>query len=239
MDLNLLYELQLKEVELLNLNKRIEQLKSDDLLKRLVEEYSVLRRQYLSFQDKQNEHKKDIESKKRAIRQLQDNIRNYEGLKYSPEINNAKKLKMVEKQIMDTESSIKKEAMQIEDSNKKINKINSELMTLKRKLVFIKNKTEKTKNESTEELQSLDKEQKDIVGIIKDMRKEIDEISLEEYSKWKVRTDDPISLMVSRKCTGCSVDVPSINFEAARAGDIIRCESCGRVLLYRRMPTED
>ncbi len=108
MDLDLLYGLQLKEIELSILNKNIEQIKSDDLLKRLSEEYSDLRKQYLNYKNKQSKHVKDIDSIKRTVRQLRDNIKNYEGLKYSSEINNAKKLKMVEKQIMDTESSIKK-----------------------------------------------------------------------------------------------------------------------------------
>lgn len=239
MNLDLLYELQSKEIELLNLNKNIDQIKSDDLLKRLMIEYSDLRRQYLNLQDEQNEYKKDIDSIKRTISQLHDNIRSYEGLKYSSEINNAKKLKMVEKQLMDTENSIKKETKRIEELKDKINGINAELMTLKKKLIFIKNKSERTKNDSREELQGLNEIQKKISIIIDKTKKMIDETSLEEYLKWKSRADDPISLIVSRKCTGCSVDVPSVKFEAARSGEIIRCESCGRVLLYRKVATED
>ena len=239
MDLDLLYGLQLKEIELSILNKNIEQIKSDDLLKRLSEEYSDLRKQYLNYMNKQSEHVKDIDSIKRTVRQLRDNIKNYEGLKYSSEINNAKKLKMVEKQIMDTESSIKKETGRIEETEKIINNISIELMTLKKKLIFIKNKSEKTKNDSIEELQVLKKEQKNFCDIIEEMKTQIDKTSMEEYLKWKTRTEDPISLIISRKCTGCSVDVPSVNFEAARAGEIIRCESCGRVLLYRKAAMED
>ena len=234
MDLNLLYELQLKEVELLSLNKRTEQIKSDDLLKRLSEEYSTLKNQYLSLQSKQNEENKEIETKKRSIKQLEANKKTYEDLKYTPEINNSKKLKMIEKQIIDTDNSIKIEMKKIREIEGRLNKIESEVTVVRKKLFFIKNKAEKTKSDYKEELQSLEQEQKRIGEIIKDLKGKVDANSMGDYLKWKMRMDDPISLIESRKCTGCSVDVPSINFEAVRAGELIRCECCGRVLLYRK-----
>lgn len=234
MDLNLLYELQLKEVELLSLNKKAEQIKSDDLLKRLIEEHSTLKNQYLSLQAKQNAENKDIEAKKRSIKQLEANKNTYEDLKYTPEINNSKKLKMIEKQIIDTDNSIKIEMKKIVEIESRMDKIESEITDVKKKLFFIKNKAEKTKSDYKLELQSLEQEQKRIRGIIKDLKGKIDTGSLDDYSKWKTRMEDPISLIESRKCTGCSVDVPSINFEAVRLGELIRCECCGRVLLYMK-----
>lgn len=237
MDLSLLYELQLKEVEFSNLSKRTEQIKSDDLLKRLSDEYSTLKNQYLSLQSKQNDENKEIETKKRSLKQLEANKKTYEDLKYTPEINNSKKLKMIEKQIIDTDNSIKIEMKRIVEIEGRINKIESEVMVVKKKLFFIKNKAEKTKSDYQQELQGLEQEQKRVGEIIKGLKRKVDEDSMDEYSKWKVRMDDPISLIESRKCTGCSVDVPSINFEAVRAGELIRCECCGRVLLYRNKNT--
>ena len=58
MDLNLLYELQLQEINLQNLHKRITQLKSDDLLHRLKQEYLDLKQQYLNLSDNLNKESK-------------------------------------------------------------------------------------------------------------------------------------------------------------------------------------
>ena len=141
---------------------------------------------------------------------------------------------MIETQIIDTDNSIKIEMKKIVEIEGRMKKIESEITVVKKKLFFIKNKAEKTRNDYKEELKGLEQEQKRIGGITEDLKRRIDAENLTEYLKWKTRMDDPISLIESRKCTGCSVDVPSINFEAVRAGELIRCECCGRVLLYRK-----
>ena len=234
MDLNLLYELQLQEINLQNLHKRITQLKSDDLLHRLKQEYLDLKQQYLNLSDNLNKESKLSEGKKRSIEQLQENKKNYEELKYSPEINNAKKLKMIEKQIIDVDNNIKQETKKIEEIANKVNGYKDEITIVKKKLIFIKNKLEKTQSNNKEELESLEKEQIIIKELVKDIKEQIDENSINEYLKLKSRFNYPISAIDSRKCTGCSVDVPSINYESVRAGEIVKCESCGRLLLYKK-----
>lgn len=234
MDLNLLYELQLQEINLQNLHKRITQLKSDDLLHRLKQEYLDLKQQYLNLSDNLNKESKLSEGKKRSIEQLQENKKNYEELKYSPEINNAKKLKMIEKQIIDVDNNIKQETKKNEEIANKVNGYKDEITIVKKKLIFIKNKLEKTQSNNKEELESLEKEQIRIKELVKDIKEQIDENSINEYLKLKSRFNNPISAIDSRKCTGCSVDVPSINYESVRAGEIVKCESCGRLLLYKK-----
>ncbi|MCK9216419.1 MAG: C4-type zinc ribbon domain-containing protein [Firmicutes bacterium] len=234
MNLSRLYELQLRELELKVVDGKINKLESDDLLYRLKQEYSDLKNQYLLLKESISEEKKQGENKKKNIRQLEENKSNYEKLKYSAEINNAKKLKMIEKQIVDVENNIKSEIKKIDALTNKIKKTNIEMIDVKKKLAFIKNKFEKTKNERTDELERLAKEKIEIKKLTEEIKKSIDENSLSEYTKQKRWFNDPISLIVSRKCTGCSVGIPSIDYEAVRDGDVLKCESCGRFLLYKK-----
>lgn len=234
MELNLLYEMQNKEIELQSIKKRIKQLIDDDLLQRLKNEYSDLLDKYLILSNTLKNEVSVIESKKKSIIQLEENKKNYKKLKYSPEINNSKKLQMIEKQIDDVSDNINREIKEIDAINKKTNNIKEEIITIKKKIVFINNKLEKTKNQIESDLKILKNDELKTKNQLKEVKDKIDKESIENYLKLKIRFDDPVSLIVSRKCTGCSVDVPSINYEAVRAGDIVKCESCGRVLLYRK-----
>ena len=234
MNLSLLYELQLQELELKEVDEEIKKIESDDLLFRLKQEYSDLKNRYLMLLENIDKENKQNENLKKIIRQLKENKNNYEELKYSSEINNAKKLKMIEKQIKDADNSIKGETKKVDAITDKIEKINLEMVDVRKKLVFIKNKFEKTKNERTNELERLNKERAKIEKLVVEIRKKIDENSINEYTKQKRWFNDPISLIISRKCTGCSVGIPSIDYEAVRNGDVLKCESCGRFLLFKR-----
>lgn len=234
MELQLLYELQQQEINLQKLLQRLQKLKTDDYLKRLKQEYLNLKQQYLDLIEKKDKEEKLCESKKRSIMKLVDNKETYENLKYSPEINSTKKLKVIEKQIEDAENNIKQEKKAVQDINETINEINNEISNVKKKIVFIKNKYENSRENNCSELEFYEKEKSKIEELIKDIKDQIDENSINEYIKMKKRYDDPISMIESRKCSGCSVDVPSMNYESAKTGSIIKCESCGRILFYKK-----
>lgn len=234
MDLYLLYELQQQEINFQKLNKRLDQLKGDDYLNRLKHEYLDLKQRYLDLIEKKDKEEKNYESEKQLIRQLEENKKSYEKLKYSPEINNSKKLKMIEKQISDAGKNIDEGKKKIEEIINKITIIKDEISSVKKKIIFIKNKYENTKENNKRELEFLEKEKINIETLIKDIKEQIDEKSIIEYSRMKSRFDDPISVIESKKCGGCSMDIPSIKYESAKIGDIVKCESCGRVLFYKK-----
>lgn len=234
MNIHLLYELQQQEINLQKLLQRLQKLKTGDYLKRLKQEYLNLKQQYLDLIEKKDKECKLCESKKRNIIKLVENKETYENLKYSPEINSTKKLKIIEKQIEDVENNIKNEKKIAQDINEIITEINNEISNVKKKIVFIKNKYENSRDNNSSELEFLEKEKCNIEELIKDIKEQIDENSINEYIKMKKRYDDPISVIESRKCSGCSMDVPSMNYESAKTGSIIKCESCGRILFYNK-----
>lgn len=234
MDLQLLYELQLQEINLQKLLQRLQKLKTDDYLKRLKQEYLNLKQQYLDLIEKKDKEEKLCESKKRNIMKLVESKETYEALKYTPEINSTKKLKIIEKQIEDAENNIKQEKKTVLDISETIKEINNEISNVKKKIVFIKNKYENSRENNCSELEFLEKEKSKMEELIKDIEEQIDEDSINEYLKMKKRYDDPISVIETRKCSGCSMDVPSVNYESAKTGSVIRCESCGRILFYKK-----
>ncbi len=234
MDLSSLFVLQQKEIELLSLQKRINSIKSNELSARLKQEYKLLKEEYLSLNGDLKKEKETKEMLRKNMKQSETNKSTYEQLKYSPEINNAKKLKLIEKQIIEADNYIKQELKKVAVIDKRMTEIEELVTEVKKKIFFIKNKLEKTDNENNKELQVLEEDEKRVQKEVNKIKSEIDESSLSEYSKLKSRFDDPISIIKSRKCTGCSVDVPSINYEAVRSGEILKCESCGRVLLFKK-----
>ena len=234
MNLQALYELQVKEIGFGTLIKRLAELESDFMLTRLKDEHASLMEQYKSLMEEYNDSRGSLRKKKHDIDVLKDNIKTYEELKYSSEINSAKKLKMIEKQIKEARSSIKQEERVAEKALEKTEAKKMEIAGVKKKIIFIKNKYENLVKDNSEELKKLKKERAILEKKIKELNGALEKSELEEYRTMKNRFNDPISFINSRKCGGCSVDIPAMDYEAARVGGIVKCESCGRILYYQR-----
>nr|WP_303740786.1 C4-type zinc ribbon domain-containing protein [Lutispora saccharofermentans] len=50
----------------------------------------------------------------------------------------------------------------------------------------------------------------------------------------KEKLINPISEIENRKCSGCGVEVPAMDYESVKIGNPLKCQNCGRILIYKK-----
>ncbi len=70
---------------------------------------------------------------------------------------------------------------------------------------------------------------KDIV----DIGKKIDSDLLKKYKTIKSNIQPAIAIVADGKCTGCNMNIPSSRLSKIQSGDVLECESCGRIIFLK------
>jgi predicted nucleic acid-binding Zn-ribbon protein len=52
--------------------------------------------------------------------------------------------------------------------------------------------------------------------------------------KMKERLNNPIAEIENRKCSGCNMEVPAMDYEEVKNGNPLKCQNCGRILVYKK-----
>ncbi|MEA4960314.1 zinc ribbon domain-containing protein [Lutispora sp.] len=234
MGLEFLYELQHQENNHKKLLSRISEISDDGQINRLKKEYAKLKEEYIKLCEKKNEIEKQIAQKKSHYKSLELSKTNYEKLIYTPEINSVKKLETLEKQIDDVEKNLELETLNLENLEKNLKEAELDILSIKKKIVFIKKKYETMRTNKEEELDFLMSEKNNIEGLIEDIKLNINQDIYKEYIKMKEKLINPISEIDNRKCSGCGVEVPAMDYESVKTGNALKCQNCGRILIYKK-----
>jgi len=234
MDLQFLYEYQQQENNYNKILLKISEIKDDEKINMLKDEYSRLKKDYVSLSSKKTDIEKEIFQKNASYKRLQESKANYEKLMYSPEINSIKKLETLKKQIDEADKNISIEKGQIENLKKSLAELDEEISKTKKKLAFIKKKYDAAKEEKENKLNFLLKEKNMVEELLQEIKLKIDDKTYNEYMKMKGRLNNPIAEIENRKCSGCGMEVPAMDYEEIKTGKTLKCQNCGRILLYRK-----
>lgn len=234
MDLQFLYEYQQQENNYNKLLLKISEIKDDEKINMLKDEYARLKKDYVSLSSKKTDIEKEILQKNSSYKRLQESKANYEKLMYSPEINSVKKLETLKKQIEEADKNISIEKGQIEGLKKTLAEVDEEIIKTKKKLAFIKKKYDVAKEEKENKLNFLLKEKNMIEELLQEIKLKIDEKTYNEYMKMKGRLNNPIAEIENRKCSGCGMEVPAMDYEEIKTGKTLKCQNCGRILVYKK-----
>lgn len=234
MELDFLYELQQQEYNHEKLMKKISELCDDAQIKRLKDEYVKLKEEYISLTEKKTDAESQISQKKSHQKMLQQSKANYEKLIYTPEIDSVKKFEMLEKQIDDAQRNIELDKHDLDKLKKESEDMDAQILSIKKKMIFIKKKYEALKANKKEEMNFLINEKENIEQLINNIRLSIDEYSYKEYNKMKERLSNPIAQIENRKCSGCGMEMPVLDYESVKSGKSLKCQNCGRILVYKK-----
>lgn len=234
MGLEFLYELQHQENNHKKLLSRISEISDDAQINKFKKEYAKLKEEYVKLCEKKKEIEKQIAQKKSHYKSLELSKTNYEKLIYTPEINSVKKLETLEKQIDDVQKNLELETLGLENLEKSLKEMELDILSIKKKIVFIKKKYETMKANKEEELNFLMNEKNNIEGLIEDIKLNVNEDIYKEYIKMKEKLINPISEIENRKCSGCGVEVPAMDYESVKIGNPLKCQNCGRILIYKK-----
>jgi predicted nucleic acid-binding Zn-ribbon protein len=79
------------------------------------------------------------------------------------------------------------------------------------------------KNETEIAIAELKRERNRIAG-------QIDSEALSTYERIRLATGQAVVKVEKGRCLGCHISVPTSQWQKARAGDLIQCNNCSRVL---------
>lgn len=234
MELQFLYEYQQQENNYNKLLSKISEIRDDDKINRLKDEYSRLKKEYISLSSKKADIEKEIFQKNSHYKRLQESKTNYEKLMYTPEINSIKKLETLKKQIEETDNNISIEKGRIEDLKRVLMEVDEEILKTKKKFAFIKKKYDAAKEEKENKLNFLLNEKKSVEELLQEIKLKIDDRIYNDYMKMKERLNNPIAEIENRKCSGCNMEVPAMDYEEVKNGNPLKCQNCGRILVYKK-----
>lgn len=235
MNLPLLYKLQGLHKEMDSIAKRLNELSETKDLRRLKEEYQRLGEEYLKGEGKLKKNLYQQELINNDVKNLEYNKKACEEIKFSRETDTVKKLESIEKQIEKLDAKKQESENSIIELVNEADNINKDISETKKRRAFIKKKYLSSKEGFDKAREELKAQQSELGIVIDSMIKTIDKESFEMYNRLIKAHSDPVSRVENRKCTGCKMEVPSMDFEALKSGSQeMRCQSCGRLLYYSK-----
>jgi len=213
-------ELQRKQQELSEIEDRL----SDD--KALVAAESKLASQKEQLEDarkKQNSSEWELED-------LQEKVRRIDSKLYSGTTKDSKELVNLEKEVKGIKSQIgpKEDVLlglmsQVEEVDAKVKTTAEELERLKREWKQSQETLGQRKGEVETVLAKL-KEDRNRLG------QQIDSETLNTYERLRLTKGQAVVKVERGKCQGCHITVPTSQWQKAKAGDLIQCTSCSKIL---------
>ncbi|KUO74138.1 MAG: hypothetical protein APF77_11515 [Clostridia bacterium BRH_c25] len=233
MNLPLLYKLQDLHKEMDVIGKRLKELHETKDLKKLKDEYQRLREEYTKCEEKLKKNAYQQEIRSNEIKNLDYNKKACEEIKFSRETDTVKKLESIEKQLEKVEEKKQEVENDIMALINEADNINKELAETKKRMAFIKKKYLSSKEGTEKAIEKLEAQKSELDPQIDDLIKQVDKESFEMYNRLLKAHSDPVSRVENRKCSGCKMEVPGMDYEALKSGSSdMRCQSCGRLLYF-------
>ena len=213
-------ELQRKQQELSDVENQL----SDD--KALVASESKLASQKEQLEDAGKKQK----SSEWELEDLQEKVRRIDSKLYSGTTKDSKELVNLEKEVKGIKSQIgpKEDVLlglmsQVEEMEAKVKTTAEELERLKREWKQSQETLGQRKGEVETVLAKL-KEDRNRLG------QQIDSETLNTYERLRLTKGQAVVKVERGKCQGCHITVPTSQWQKAKAGDLIQCTSCSKIL---------
>jgi predicted nucleic acid-binding Zn-ribbon protein len=222
-----LYRLQQLDLELQEKQQELNEVEnqlSDN--KALIAAESKLASQKEQLEDARKKQK----SSEWELEDLQEKVRQIDSKLYSGKTKDPKELVNLEKEVKGLKSQIRpKEDVllglmsQVEEIEAKVKATAEEVERLNREW-----------KQSQEALRQRKSEVETVLAKLKEERKglaqQIDPEVLNTYERLRLTKGQAVVKVERGKCQGCHITVPTSQWQKARAGDLIQCNSCSKIL---------
>jgi len=128
----------------------------------------------------------------------------------------------------------------LQKQKKRLEKIMTSAEGVDEKLKSVLIKVTKAKKEFADLKKKHDLEIKESEPQIAELKKELNTAEkdvepalIKRYKSIKKSINNPISLVKNNKCPGCNMNIPSSRLTKIKNGEILECESCGRIIFIQ------
>jgi predicted nucleic acid-binding Zn-ribbon protein len=213
-------ELQRKREEL---NEIENQLNDDKALVSAESEFAWQKEQLADAKKRQKNTEWELDDLQEKINKL--NRKLYDGATKNPKelVNLENELKSLRSRISGQEDELLGLMSQVEEMEAKVKTNTEELKHLKQEWQQKQETLKLRKTEIEAELVELSQARDELVQ----------QITLEAlglYEQIRLTKEQAIAKVVQGRCQGCHITLPTSQWQKARAGDLIQCNSCNRIL---------
>ena len=222
-----LYKLQQLDLELQRkqqeLNEVENQLSDNNALVAVESKLASQKEQLEDARKKQKSSEWELEDLQEKVRQIDSKL--YSGTTKDPKelVNLEKEVKSLKSQIMPKEDALLGLMSQVEEIEAKVKTTAEELERLKREWEQRQETFGQRKGEIETVLAKLR-------GDRNGLAQQIDSEALNIYERIGLTRGQAVVKVERGRCLGCHVTVPTSQWQKAKAGDLIQCNNCSRIL---------
>ena len=213
-------ELQRKQQELNEVENRL----SDD--KDLVAAEPKL----VSQKEQQEDAGKKQKSSEWELEDLQEKVRQINSKLYVGTTTNPKELVNLEKEVKGLKSQIRPKEDALLGLMSQVEEIEAKVKTTAEEI-------ERLKREWEQRQETLGQRKSEVETVLAKLRgdrnglgQQIDPEALNTYERLRLTRGQAVVKVERGKCQGCHITVPTSQWQKAKAGDLIQCTSCSKIL---------
>lgn len=229
--LELLWEYQLSDVEVYNMNRtikrsprRLKLLKLRDSLKDLQHSLKEIEDEVLAMMDRTDALKDAISLVEDQLRQLQARVQETPAEGSEDARGYIDEAQRLVDNLDEYDQEIRRIRKNAADRDRRQRDI-------KLRAVLSKQEFDELRVEYEEEYREKSAVLERLTALAEEKRKDIDQTYIDKYNAIKQHCMPPIARMTDGQCGGCNMAFPSSVLLDIRAGKIVECETCGRMIL--------
>jgi predicted nucleic acid-binding Zn-ribbon protein len=213
-------ELQRKQQELSDVENRL----SDD--KDLVAAESELASQKEQLEDARKKQK----SSEWELEDLQEKVKKIDSKLYVGTTTNPKELVNLEKEVKGLKSQIKPKEDALLELMSQVEEIEAKVKTTSEEAERLKREWEQGQETLGQRKSEVETVLAKLGGDRDRLAQQIDSEALNTYERLRLTRGQAVVKVEKGKCQGCHITVPTSQWQKAKAGDLIQCTSCSKIL---------
>jgi len=222
-----LYKLQQLDVKLhgrqQELNEIENQLSDDEALVVAESKLAPQKQQLTEAEKEQKSSEWELDDLQEKVSKLNDRL--YSGVTKNPKelVNLENEVKSLKSRISRKEDELLGLMSQVEEMEAKVKISNEELERLKREWQLRQENLKPRKTEIEAELRKLSEARHGLA-------QQIEPTALKLYEQIRLTKEQAVAKVEQGRCQGCHITLPTSQWQRAKAGDLIQCNSCNRIL---------
>lgn len=185
----------------------------------------------LASQKKQLEDaKKKQMSAEWELEDLQEKVRQIDSKLYSGKIKDHKELANLEKEVRSLKSQIGAKEDALLGLMSQVEELEVEVKTTAEDLERLKREWEQRQETFRPRKSEIETALTKLRGDRNGLAQQIDSEAFNIYERIKLTKGQAVVKVERGKCQGCHITVPTSQWQKAKAGDLIQCDNCSRIL---------
>ena len=181
--------------------------------------------------------KKELEEARRRqkhleweLEDLQDKVKQIEVKLYGGVTRNPKELVNLEKEMKGLKSNIMTKEDELLEFMARREELESRVKAASERFERIKREWEQRQRELEEKKKQIEAEFVKLEENRRELTQRIESGILEFYQRLKLQKGQAVVKVERGRCQGCHITLPTSQWQKARAGELVQCNSCNRIL---------